>query len=245
MTRLDNPGATFPLVQPVDDGWLLLDSRAQPGRRANGWRLSHSGDVQSQAFFGDGIRDLQIDENEGVWVSRFDEGRFSGLEDAFCRGLSRFGADGSIRWLMPWEPAEFDIADCYAMNVVSAHEVWTCYYTDFPLVRITDDQPEVLMDSSVAGADALAVAGELVFFAPAYEGSELTLVDTNARRILKNFSALDPEGSELGRRPYVRARGNRMYFWDERGLAGVELRPSEPFVRALVPTAPADSTPGR
>jgi hypothetical protein len=118
-------------VQRYEDGWLLGDARG-------GYAAVHDrfGKKTGKIFdLGDGSEDLQTTPIGNIWVSYFDEGVFGlGIGNA---GLICFDSTGKSVFkysdLVETHQAPY-IADCYALNVISDHEVWLCYYADFPLV---------------------------------------------------------------------------------------------------------------
>ncbi len=78
-----------------------------------------------------------------VWVGYFDEGIFAWDREG---GRVPLGGDGLVRWSLDLRPVHYfadaadlgSIDDCYAMNL-DGESVWTCYYSDFPIVHIADD----------------------------------------------------------------------------------------------------------
>jgi hypothetical protein len=148
---------TFPEIQAFTDGQVLLvGSRARwtdQGGEHNALIIDHDGSVVAEACIGDGIEHVYTDVNDRVWVGYFDEGIFGnngwgepGREPPIgAPGLVRFGRDLSI----DWQFSESGVggghffADCYTLNV-GANSTWTCYYDDFPVVRIADDQASVV-----------------------------------------------------------------------------------------------------
>ena len=70
------------------------------------------------------------------------------------------------------------MADCYAMNVDLQGDVWCCYYTEFPVVRIRGGTTQAVWQPSVEGAHVIAVAPPHALFLGGYDrGQELTLVE--------------------------------------------------------------------
>jgi hypothetical protein len=61
------------------------------------------------------------------------------------------------------------VFDCYALTATGPDEIWVCYYTDFPLVRIHGTElVEIHPDQPVLGARAFAVGSGRVLFAGAW-----------------------------------------------------------------------------
>ena len=50
-------------------------------------------------------------------------------------GLRRFAPDLTIQWRFPSADPFGYLIDCDALNV-AGEDVWTCYYTDWPVVRV-------------------------------------------------------------------------------------------------------------
>ena len=95
-----------------------------------------------EGVVGDGVEHMFTTSAGDIWVAYFDEGVFGnygwggpGPTPIGAPGIVRFGADLSLRWSFPMNTS---MADCYAFNV-DDHEIWACYYTEFPIARIADD----------------------------------------------------------------------------------------------------------
>jgi hypothetical protein len=119
-------------IQRFEEGWLLGESRG--GRTTI---YDKRGAVRSTLDLGDASEDLQATPGGMIWVSYFDEGVFG--KGIGRQGLVCFNSVGDPVFKYG-EFAEQNalpmIADCYAMNVDRAGEVWINYYTDFPLGRV-------------------------------------------------------------------------------------------------------------
>jgi hypothetical protein len=76
---------------------------------------------------------------------------------------------GNIEWEFVPPEGFGGIADCYALNVVSDSEVWACYYTDFPLVRIGPRDATRGWRTDVVGAGAIVANGEDALFFGGYK----------------------------------------------------------------------------
>ncbi|MFD0857346.1 hypothetical protein ACFQ07_34400 [Actinomadura adrarensis] len=151
VTTIHDFPLAHPTVQPLPDGRVLaVGARAkwrQDGPDRNAIIYSADGTALAAETLGDGIEHVLTTSSGHVWVGYFDEGVYGnygwgGAEDrapvGSC-GLARFSADLKAEWQFPshvnnpWGA----ISDCYALNV-DADTVWTCYYTDFPIVRVHD-----------------------------------------------------------------------------------------------------------
>jgi hypothetical protein len=60
------------------------------------------------------------------------------------------------------------MADCYALNVETDNTAWVCYHTDFPLVRIVDNQVSDYWWSPVKGSYHFAIWRDFVLFCNGY-----------------------------------------------------------------------------
>lgn len=103
----------------------------------NARRYNDNGQLIEAFTLGDGINNVQIDEQDTIWVSYFDEGIFGsfGWEQPIgSTGLVAFSMNGQKLW----EAADFGIGDCYAKNVVSSKEVYFYYYDDFNLIELSN-----------------------------------------------------------------------------------------------------------
>lgn len=125
-------------VQPLgEDAWLLVRGRAD----SEGDRNVHVHDAHGRHLrsfhAGDGIQDVQTARDGTSWVGYFDEGVF-GNTSLGQAGLVRLDAMGncSLEYNGLAGGRVPGIDDCYALNVASDREVWLCYYTDSPLVKL-------------------------------------------------------------------------------------------------------------
>jgi len=142
-----------PRIPPMPgDRVLIVGVRSQwheRGADQNAAIYDADGRTVTREVLGDGIEHVLTTSAGDVWVGYFDEGIFgnfgwggpgaSGPVGA-C-GLIRFSPDLRPVWRAPYEAGQrwTEISDVYALNV-SDQEAWTCYYTDFPVVRIRDDR---------------------------------------------------------------------------------------------------------
>lgn len=191
---IDNQPMNYHLVQPLPKGDLLLVCARSHRRGPSDYDLnarvvSRQGDLEAEFVLGDGIEDVQVDEAGTIWASYFDEGVFGNYgwnEPLGAAGLVAWDQQGTRLWgYQP--PAGMDqICDCYALNVVSADETWLCYYTEFPLVRLSKRKVIGTWTGLVAGSHAFAVSGEFVLFAGGYD-------DCNSYYLYKLRSGKSPE----------------------------------------------------
>lgn len=130
------------------DRFLLVSSRCprydDGTTQCNGRIFDKAGNLVSKLVLGDGINKVQTDKDGFIWTSYFDEGIFGnyGWEPS-----NAIGASGLVKWndrgevVYEYTPnhSELDsICDCYTMNIVNENELWISYYTQFPLVKISN-----------------------------------------------------------------------------------------------------------
>jgi hypothetical protein len=165
-TELAQIEVSFPQVQPLPNGEVLLvGSRCQycdGDPEKNAAVFNAHGKMLRQFTLGDGIECIQTTNDGKIWVSYFDEGAWG------TSGLICFDAEGCLEWKFG-PPQGFDtIVDCYALNVAE-DSVWTCYYTEFPLVKIDNQRNVCGWRNEIRGAKALAVHGKRVLLWGGYE----------------------------------------------------------------------------
>ena len=165
--EVDNEAIVASYVQPTSRGFLLVGARCHwrpEGAEENAVEYDWSGLELRRFTAGDGIQDVRTTPNGAVWASFFDEGVFGnygwshpGPECIGSSGCVRFDAEGQPSFHFSPEDAGTDaICDAYAMNVVGDDNVWLYFYTDFPIVHISNGTYRV-WECGIAGAQALAV----------------------------------------------------------------------------------------
>jgi hypothetical protein len=154
---------------------------------------------------GDAISSVQVTRDGKVWIANVDEmysERSELAEGLICvdlLGRPMFRFSHVISEQVP------QIDDCYALNVVSDGETWATYYSDFPIVKLTEFEVEGVWPARApAGSHAFAVHETRLLFGPDYRG-QCWLVDlgVGAR---KRVRFEDPEGRGLN------FRGNKLKF---------------------------------
>jgi hypothetical protein len=193
------------LVQPMPDGELLVvGSRCAwtpDGVMPNAAVYSVDGSLRRTAVVGDGVQHLRSTPSGQVWIGYSDEGIYGnfgwgtpGPAPIGRSGLARFDRDLDVSWEFPAEGTTPRIDDCEALNV--DHDVWTCYSSDFPLVRIDGDQvttwPTGLDTVSAVLADQTRVA--LV-------GAQTTVAELNGDNLQVTSTqhlALPPDAEAAG-----------------------------------------------
>ena len=166
-------------VQPMPDGeTLIVGARAMwhpDGADQNAVIIDGDGRRLASATFGDGIEHVQTTPSGKIWVGYFDEGVF-GNNDWGSPGPAPLGHTGLVQytasltpdWSFPSGAADTwgSIDDCYALNLAD-ETAWTCYYSDFPVVRIEGGDVSG-WQNSVRGVKALAINGDRVLLAGGY-----------------------------------------------------------------------------
>jgi hypothetical protein len=222
---LSKTDENYHAIQPLGgDRWLLVRGRAEGDDDPNAHVYDAAGRQVRSFHAGDGIQDVQATGGGKIWVSYFDEGVFvntqlgsSGLVCLDDRGrcLFRFTdlVGGGIS----------GICDCYALNVVSDREVWLCYYTDFPLVRLVDGKVAGAWPGiPVRGSSGFAVEGDGALFAGGYrDKASLYLVRPGQERALK-IDPRDINGQNL-KRFAAFGRGHRLFLQTEGALYVVDV----------------------
>ena len=128
-------------VDLFSDGTLLLvQGRClKDGKyvERNARRYNPNGQLVAAFTLGDGIESVQVDDEDTIWVSYFDEGIFGsfGWEQPMgSEGLVAYTINGE----KIWGADGFGIIDCYALNVAGSKEVNFYYYDDSFLVQLND-----------------------------------------------------------------------------------------------------------
>ncbi|MCW4463571.1 hypothetical protein OK349_17830 [Sphingomonas sp. BT-65] len=206
------PSGAHPIVDQMADGrWLVAASRAEEGEK-NGRIHAADGRMERKMILGDGIENLLCSTDGTIWVGYFDEGVFGGPNrdgswPVSSGGIVQFDAFGTPLWSFNEQVREnHSIADSYAMTL-SGTDLWACFYTDFPIARISGGEP-VFWSNSVAGAKAIAVKDDIVMLGGGYSD------DANRITLVK----LDGKSSrELGSLRHARGRGGGAGLLQGRG----------------------------
>jgi hypothetical protein len=157
-------GLAHCLVQPLPgERLLVVGARCQTrsdGPDRNAVIVDATGTVARQGTLGDGIQHVLTTSSGKIWVGYFDEGVFGnygwggdGPQPLGWSGLIRFNGRFEPEWRFPQATAEHGIDDCYALNV-TGEDAWACYYSDFPVIHVSDDR---LTTWPTSGAAATAV----------------------------------------------------------------------------------------
>jgi len=162
----------FHMIQPIQDNILLLGARCryneEHGPEKNALIVDLQGNIIKEFCLGDGIEDCIVTEQGNIITSYFDEGVFGNYgwdKPIGSCGLIVWNSDGSIKW-----KADRDIADCYAINMDDANNLWYYYYTEFNLVK-TDLKNETVYTPQISGASGFLITsdGRKILFDGGYD----------------------------------------------------------------------------
>ena len=205
-------------VQLIGNDKILLvcarcQYRANDDFDLNGRIYSVNGELLDEILLGDGIQDVQTSKNGVIWTSYFDEGIFGnyGWNDPV-------GSSGLIAWkdngkkLYSYEPRlGLDyMCDCYALNVESNSTVWCYYYTDFPLVKIKNDEIIDFWELPISGSDTFAIYRNFTLFRGGYDDNDsFHLFELNKNHVANHKSRVVL--GNVNRVDLVCSRGDSMY----------------------------------
>jgi hypothetical protein len=171
------PMVQHPEIDRLPDGIRVVISSRADAKDANAIILSADGRPTHSFAAGDGIEHVRCAPDGSIWVGYFDEGIFGGTLGS--GGIVRFNDAGHPLWAYNDEArsGKSFIDDCYAMTL-AGNELWTCFYSDFPITRIEDGK-ETNWRNSLSGAKALAIDGATVLLAGGYtlEQTRIALVE--------------------------------------------------------------------
>jgi hypothetical protein len=179
---LRNVSTSFPTVHGLPDGFLVVGSRCRWTTESvdhNALQYNRSGTVTATAVFGDGIQHVGVTTSGGAWVGYFDEGVFGnmGWGGPGPPPVGRFGLNyfDSGLHLAAHAPLEYEIADCYAMNVVD-QSVYVCTYSEWEISMLSPDGAYRRWSNEVAGASGILVAHEVAALIGGYNDARDRLV---------------------------------------------------------------------
>lgn len=218
-------GSANDLIQPLPDGRLLVaDVRCEltdRGATPNAFVYDDAGRQTAEGVLGDGINHLLTTGAGDIWVGYFDEGVFGNLgwggqtEPLGACGIARFDDALEQVWTYPSGTQAPPVDDCYALNVIDT-QVWACYYSDFPVARITGDGVRT-WTNEVDGASAIVADDTRVALFGGYPGyrDRLVLGTVTGDRFEPQLTTrLTLPGGEpvTGARPV--ARGDELHLVD-------------------------------
>jgi hypothetical protein len=204
----------YHFAQPLpDDELLLVSARRTKTYPDNASVFTHDGTLKREFTLGEAIEHVQTTASGSIWTSYFDEG----MADPIGRsGLSRWDAHGNQQYAM--FPTG-GMMSCYALNVVSEHEVWVYYYTEFPLVRLVDGRVTGNWQSPLRGAHHFAIWQPYVIFYGSYDDKRLHIFR------LGDDEQMTPVGSyEVAQEStWVDARGNKIVTMKDNVFYQIDL----------------------
>lgn len=171
---LKNQKWNYHFIQPIDDyNILLVCARShlyENGTFDRNARVFDSAGNLVRAFLlGDGIQNVFVTEKNNIWTSYFDEGIFGNYgwgQPIGSEGLRCWDSSGNALYQYPNIESHF-ISDCYALNVISDHEVYFYFYTDFELGRYYEGSIDYIKPD-VEGADGFSIYEDYVLFRGGY-----------------------------------------------------------------------------
>ncbi len=211
-------------VQPLPGGrWLLARHVPRPGSADTAWIHGADGEPLGAFDAGIDIRQVQTTAGGSVWIGYGDEGIYR---------ENRFSSEGVVtvdeagreifRFSSVWKDAP-TIDACTAMNVVSDQETWLCYYSAFPIVRLSEGRVSCLWPHSpVQRSGAFALSGDRALFAGSHDRpGSLFLVKLGFLR-RDEMEPVDPAGRPI---PFTKAfaRGPLLFLQTEGSLFRVDL----------------------
>jgi len=227
-------GETFhySYVQPLGEELLLVGARSYYYGRGNydlnAAVFSPEGRPLRRFLLGDGIQDVQTTPGGLIWTSFFDEGVFGNY------GWERpVGESGLIAWdrngIRIFTNSEADIADCYALNVVSDEQVWFYYYADFKLCVLSGpaDRPKAsFLDPKLSGSASVVTDGYRFLMDNGYrERDRYTLMrqEKPGQLVRREEIIFIKENGEQLRNGIADARGAKMLLFEEAKLYAFSL----------------------
>jgi hypothetical protein len=204
---LSVPLVPHPEVDRFPDGRWLVASRRARANDANGLILDADGKTCGSFPIGDGIEHVRCASDGTIWVGYFDEGIFG--DSVGGGGIVRFDAEGLPLWKYnEGRSGDSFIDDCYALTL-KGDELWSCFYSDFPIVRVKDGKVSS-WPNSVTGAKALAADGSFVLLAGGYgaDANRMALLELDQGEARMVGSV---ERNELGSAALVQGRSSSIH----------------------------------
>ena len=193
------PLVRYPIIDRFPDGrWLVTSARAGDNE-FNAHILAEDGQPTSSFALGDGIEHVRCAQDGTIWIGYFDEGVFG--DSAGSGGIVQFAANGQPLWSYNDSEAtgQSIIDECYALTV-AGDEIWACFYSEFPILRVKGGQ-KALWTNKIFGAKALAVDGAIVLLAGGYDedANRLALVrlEQGAAKLIGAFQCPEIENADL------------------------------------------------
>lgn len=211
------PSGAHPVVDRMSDGrWIVADAGAS-GNERNGRIYAADGRKECEICLGDGIENLLCSPDGTIWVGYFDEGIFKGANKdgrwpVSTGGIVQFDVTGTPLWSFNNQRRDsYWVSDSYAMTLSGA-ELWACFYDEFPIARICNDQLK-FWPNSVNGASAMAVGDNMVALGGGYntDANCITIVKLEAKSSHK-FGALRFTLGDESRPRLLQGRGDTLHI---------------------------------
>lgn len=207
------------IPQGLSDGRFLLITPWEPDNDLNALVLDSNGQFEKGFRVGDAVADVQVAAGDAVWVSYYDQGALQNRAWGRWSGLTEFDLQGNIKW-------QYDggILDCYSLNVGKT-DVHACYYTDFPVLRVSlkDKRATHWRNEFRRGCRALAVWGDHALLAGGYSGEEalasLVRLEGDETSLVAEFSLGLPSIV-----PHLTGRGPLLHYVDHQIWWTLDIR---------------------
>jgi hypothetical protein len=223
------PLVPHPLIDRLPDGqWLFVSSRsARDG--SNAIVLAADGSQTQSFHLGDGLSFIRCAPDNTIWGGYFDEGVFG--DSIGTGGIVQFDGQGKLLWSLNEQEAEdrLFVSDCYSLTL-DGSDAWSCYYADFPIVKIRDAQ---IRDwpNEICGAKALAVDRSQILLAGGYgeEQNRLALVslEENQSRLVGCCKM-----AELSNASLIQGRSSTIHVVHDQTWVRVTLDEARPMIAA-------------
>jgi hypothetical protein len=153
VTALADLDLPFCHVQPLPGGQILVVA-ARGGAAAI---FDVDGAPLRRGRVSDGIEHVLTSAAGNVWIGYFDEGVY-GNDPAGHHGIVRYTADLEPDWMYPYDTGFGPVDDCYTLNV-EGETAWSCYYSGFPIVRMSE-RTVTGWRNTISGARALIATSD-------------------------------------------------------------------------------------
>jgi hypothetical protein len=204
----------FCLVQPLPDGHILVVGARRRAGGANAVVFDAAGQRVREVSIGDGIEHVLTTTSGQVWVGYFDEGVYGG-DPVAHHGIVRFDEKLLPAWTYPFDTGFGPVDDCYALNV-DGETAWSCYYGDFPIVRIVSGAASG-WHNQITGATALMVEANTCILVGGYRSDYDRLVigylDTDRYEPVGQQRIALPDGRPIPRDATVVGRGPDLHVF--------------------------------
>ena len=220
----------FHFVQPTAaGGYILVGARCNyrdGDPEKNALVVDQDGRPASQFTLGDGIKDVQVSASDDIWCSYFDEGVYGNYgwsQPLGAAGLNRWSIAGELKYSYHTTDGSDHIDDCYALNV-SGEDVWFCYYSSFPLVRLRGHISRTWRTDGY-GSSSIAVLLDRVAFLGSYQHRDhLYLCKLNDDRCVSESEySLRLESGESVAGHYSAARNSCLAFHSDGMISMIDI----------------------